>query len=167
MPSSTQTLWLTGRLRSSCTNPLGQRIDARTGPLASPSPKNTSLLCWDKKSRSRLQHARLAARFGFHRDRGPDGVAIALCFRADGMRWMEEGLSRRSSKGATAGHCDFLGILPAGHHDRNRRGRMTGHLRENPDRRLRKHRKTFHRDCSRRRYCARIRSKCRRNESAH
>ena len=48
-PSSTRTLWLSGSGWSSCTNPLGQRMDAFTGPLASPKPKNTSLLCCERK----------------------------------------------------------------------------------------------------------------------
>src|ERR1700722_12848281 len=47
-PSSTQTRWLIGRLLSCCTNPLGQRMDALTGPLACPRPKNTSLLCCER-----------------------------------------------------------------------------------------------------------------------
>ena len=64
-PSSTHTLWLSGRSRSSCTNPLGQRIDARTGPLASPSPKNTSLLCWERNPDPACKHARLPPRLQF------------------------------------------------------------------------------------------------------
>jgi len=45
----TQTLWLIGRSWSSCNSPLGHRIEARTEFLAPPSPKNTSLLCWERK----------------------------------------------------------------------------------------------------------------------
>src|SRR5438046_1578278 len=47
-PSSTHILWFRGRLLTCCTSPLGQRIDTRTGPLTSPKPKNTSLLCWER-----------------------------------------------------------------------------------------------------------------------
>ena len=47
-PSSNHTRWLKGRLCSCCTNPLGQRIEAFTGPLACPSPKNNSLLCCER-----------------------------------------------------------------------------------------------------------------------
>ena len=37
-----------GKFRSGCTKPLGQRMEARTVPVASPRPKNTSLLCCER-----------------------------------------------------------------------------------------------------------------------
>src|SRR5579871_294606 len=45
LPSTNQIRRLSGRFLNSCSKPLGHRIDASTGPLVSPRPKKSSLLC--------------------------------------------------------------------------------------------------------------------------
>ncbi len=77
-PSSTQILWLCGRSGTSCTKPLGQRIDARHGAFGLSESEEYFLAVLRKESGSGLQHARLTSRFRFHGNRRTDGVTIAL-----------------------------------------------------------------------------------------
>ena len=94
-PSSTHTRWLIGRSWSSCTSPLGHRIDARTGPFAAPRPKKTSLLCcernpdpacservWRPSSVSTVTTAPMASRLLFvpRRRKAIDGGSSSMTF---------------------------------------------------------------------------------------
>ena len=114
-----------------------------------------------KKSRSGLKHAGLPTRAGFHRDRRADGVPITLAAAQTESDRRSQGLSSRSAKALTAGHCGFSGTLPGGHRDRSRRVQTLCRPRQNPGPPRPKRRKMFHRDCSRRRRSVRIRSMCR------
>ena len=138
---------------------------AGTGPLRFSQTEKDLLAMLGEKSRSGLQHTRLAARFGLHRDRRADGVAIALVpaqTESDGRSQVLHHVLQKPQLRAVA---ILQRILPAGRHDRNRRARMPCHPQENPDRRRRKHRRKFRRGCWRKTHSARNRSRCHRSES--
>ena len=154
-----------GRSRSSCTKPLGQRMDACTGPWR-PQGQRRHLCCAAKEIPIRLAAIRVWRPCSVSTVIGrADGIAITLRAaqtKSDRRRQVWHHILQQPQLRRIAIFQKYF--LPSIMIEiRQRKGPSI--LHEIESHHAPRHRKTFRRDCSRKRHSARIRSRCGRRGS--
>jgi len=110
-PSFAQILWLAGSVREILNNTAGPWMTALTGPFPVPSPKKTSLLCWEENPEPAWRDSGLATKFVVYDDLCADGIAMLFCsLEAEGDRGRKMGpdvLQQAELRGIAVFYEDF------------------------------------------------------------